>query len=81
MKVIEILKLGEEILKVLQRSCIKIDDCKYVDLYEQYVDIIRSGGKSSYAVAMLSDKYGISERKVYYIIKKFSTDCTIGAVS
>jgi len=80
MKVIEILKLGREILKTLQESCIKVEDYKYIELYEQYLDIVRSGGKSSYAVAVLAERYGISERKVYYIVKKFSTDCTIGAV-
>lgn len=79
MKVIEILKLGREMLKTLHESCVRMEDCKYIELYEQYAAIVESGEKSSYAVAVLAEKYGISERKVYYLIRRFSKDCKIGA--
>lgn len=79
MKVIEILKISREMLKALQDSCVKIEDCKYIELYEQYIEIVRRGGKRSYAVAMLSERFGISERKVYYLLRKFSKDCKISA--
>ncbi|MBQ7539774.1 MAG: hypothetical protein IJT13_01465 [Bacteroidaceae bacterium] len=80
MKVIEILKISRETLKVLQDSCVKVEDCKYIELYEQYNKIVREGGKSSYAVAVLSERFGISERKVYYLLSKFSKDWKIDAV-
>lgn len=79
MKVVEVLKLGKEMLKTLQESCIKIDDYKYIEMYEEYKRIIGSGGKTSYAVTILSERYGISERKVYYLINRLSKDCKIGA--
>jgi hypothetical protein len=80
MKVIEILKLGREMMKALQESCIKIDDYKYIEMYEEYKSITDAGGKTSYAVALLAEQYGISERKVYYLLRKLSKDCMIGAV-
>lgn len=80
MKVVEILKLTGEIMKILQNSCVKMGDYKFVDLYDQYAEMVKSGQKSSYAVTMLAEKYGISERKVYYLLKHFSKDCKIGAV-
>jgi AmiR/NasT family two-component response regulator len=80
MKVIEVLKLGKEMMKVLQESCIKMEDYRYIEMYEKYKDIVARGGKTSYAVAVLSERYGISERKVYYLLRKLSKDCTIGAV-
>jgi hypothetical protein len=80
MKVIEILKLGREMMKVLQESCIKMEDYRYIEMYEEYKDIVACGGKTSYAVSVLSERYGISERKVYYLLRKLSKDCTIGAV-
>ena len=48
-------------------------------MYEEYKRIIDSGGKTSYAVTILSERYGISERKVYYLIRRLAKDCTIGA--
>lgn len=80
MKVIEVLKIGKNILELLQSSCISIKDVQYVALYEEYMNIIKSGGKSTYAAAYLSQKYKISERKVYYLVKKFGGDCKLGAV-
>lgn len=52
MKVIEILKLGRGMMKVLQESCIKMEDYKYIEMYEEYKEIVESGGKTSYAVAV-----------------------------
>ena len=31
--------------------------------------------KVSYAVAVLSEKYSVSERKVYALVKRFQSDC------
>lgn len=38
------------------------------------------GEKTTYAVAFLANKYSVSERKVYDIIKRFGKHCTLGAV-
>lgn len=79
MKVIEILKLGRNFLNLLHDSCIKIEDVCYIPLYDEYKKIVENGGKVTYAVTFLSEKYKISERKVYYIIKKFDKSCNIRA--
>lgn len=80
MKVIELLKIDQKVLEVLQSCSIRIDDVRYVELYEEFKKIESNGGKITYAVAYLSDKYGISERKVYYLINKLSKDCKVCAV-
>ena len=80
MKVAELLKIDHLVLRMLQERCIKVEDVRYVGMYEEYVRIVNGGGKVSYAVAHLAEKYSVSERKVYYLIKKFSEDCNILAV-
>lgn len=79
MKVIEILKVSKKIVETLQNSCIRVSDVRYVALYEEYEAMVARGEKKSYAVAHLAEKYGISERKVFYVIKKFGADCKIDA--
>lgn len=39
----------------------------------------REGNKVTYIVSFLSERYGVSERKVYSIIKRFGTNCTESA--
>ena len=40
----------------------------------------RGGDKVTYIVSVLSERYSVSERKIYSIIKHLETDCTSGAV-
>ena len=75
MKVIEVMKLSREILETLQKSCIKIDDVRYLQMYSDYEKMANAGGKMSYIVATLVDNYHVSERQVYYVVKRFSQDC------
>lgn len=52
----------------------------YIELYNEYNKLHTNGEKVSYIVATLSLRYGISERKVYDLIRRFKTDCNLCAV-
>ena len=79
MKVVEILKLSKIWLELLQKACIRVCDVRHIAMYDEYCRLISEGNKKSYAVMFISEKYGISERQVYYIIKKFDSDCNLSA--
>jgi hypothetical protein len=79
MKVIEALKIGQNLLKTMQENCIKVDDCRYIDLFEEYLAMTANKEKKSYIIAFLSEKYSVCERKVWYIISRFGKECKIGA--
>lgn len=53
---------------------IRPDDVQYIELYNEYNKLHTNGEKVSYIVATLSLRYGISERKVYDLIRRFKTD-------
>jgi len=80
MTVFEILNFNKELLSRLVLIGIKLEDCRFVDLYSEYEQMFRSGDKVTYIVSVLSEKYNVSERKVYGIIKHFKKDCTVHAV-
>ena len=80
MKVIEILNLNKELLKIFRKVGIRLEDVQYIDLYNEYRELLSKGNKVSYIVAVLADRYGISERKVYSLIKRFQSDCNLHAV-
>ena len=81
MKVIELLKISKIMLETLQDSCIKVNDVRFVEMYDEYIKLVEEGCKKSYISAMLSDKFKISERQFFYIIKKLNQDCKKRAVS
>lgn len=80
MKVIEVLNLNKELLKKFQQVGIRLEDVQYVDLYDEYKKMLANGDKVSYIIATLADKYEVSERKVYDLIRRFKADCNLLAV-
>lgn len=80
MKVIEVLKFNRELIKRMRIAGIRLEDEDFVDLYTDYTTLLNRGEKVSYIVARLSDKYAVSERKVYMLIKRFKSDCKPFAV-
>lgn len=75
MKIIEVLKFNRELIKRLKIAGIRLEDEEFVDLYTDYTNLLKRGEKVSYIVALLSERYGVSERKVYMLIKRFGSDC------
>lgn len=80
MKLFEVLNFYREPIKRLVLAGFRPDDCKNLDAYNDLRRMTTGGGKKSWAVKVVSEKYHISERKVWDIIKHFETDCTDCAV-
>jgi hypothetical protein len=75
MTVFEILNFNRELLNRIQNAGIRLDDCRYIDLYNEYDTMLRQGEKTTYIVTVLSGKYAVSERKVYDLVKRFKSNC------
>ncbi|KAA6339862.1 hypothetical protein EZS27_012227 [termite gut metagenome] len=80
MKIFEILSFNRELLHRLFLTGTKAGDYIYVDLYKDYLKMQNAGEKMTYIVAMLSDKYAVSERQVYCVIDRLGRDCNACAV-
>lgn len=77
MKIIDVLYFNRELINKLKVAGVRLEDVQYVDLYSDYKDMLEKGEKVSYIVAVLSERYGICERKVYALIKRFQSDCVM----
>lgn len=80
MTLFEALKFNREPLEMLINLGGKQDDLRFIDLYTEYEVMKKQGEKTTCAVAFLANKYSVSERKVYDVIKRFGKHCTLGAV-
>lgn len=80
MKVYEVLSFNKELLVKLSAMGIRCEDCKYIDLYYEYLSLRASGNKVTYIVATLSEKYRVSERQVYAVIDRLGSGCKALAV-
>lgn len=75
MTIYELLKFIGEPLERLANAGIRASDHKYVSLYEDYLEARKTGEKVGYVVAILAERYGVSERTVYDVVKRFGRDC------
>jgi len=75
MTIYELLKFIGEPLERLTNAGIKAGDYKYIALYEDYLKARKTGEKVGYIVAVLAERYGVSERTVYDVVKRFGKDC------
>ena len=81
MKTIEALRLNKELLNKLRDAGIRMEDTEYISLYDEYEHMLGKGWKMTYIVACLADKFKVSERTVYSIIKRFGSDCNTDAAT
>ena len=71
MVVADLLKISCEMLKLLSKYAVKTEDYKHLDLFADYVRMRDLGEKTSYIVAVLSEKYNLSEATIYRLLRKF----------
>lgn len=80
MRTIDILLINRELIERLHNFGINADDCQYIKLFQEFERLKNNGEKVTYIVAALSEKYDISERKIYKIVRKFGSECRPDAV-
>ena len=76
MTLFEILDFNRNMVGIMKEIGVKEDDYRYFHLYEEYQRMVWNGEKVTYIVAVLAERYHISERKVYSLIRRYQTNCT-----
>ena len=71
MTIFEMIDLQKGFLNKLVNNGVTIEDCRHIDLYIEYIELYTPTTKKTYVVALLAEKYGVCERTVHNIIKKF----------
>ena len=76
MKVKELIKIGEKLMKMLHERGISMSDYQYLPMIDEFDLMKKMGYKTTYIIAHLAEKYGVCERKVYKIVGKMIMNCT-----
>ena len=73
MKVIELLKIGCEMLKLMSQNEVNRDDWRFVPMYDEFQQMRKNGVKYREAVRMLAEDYHISRATVERAIKRLES--------
>lgn len=74
MKVVEIVKIGSELLKILSKNEVMLQDWKHVAMYEQYAHLRRQRIKYREVIRLLSEEYGVSRATVERVVKRLGKE-------
>ena len=75
MKVVELLKIGGEMLKLMSRNEVNRDDWRFVPMYEDFQEMRDKGVKYREAVRMLAEDYHVSRATVERAIRRLEGEC------
>ena len=78
MRAYELIRWQRKTLELMNRNKLSPNDVKWIDLYDDYADLTNKCFKMTYIVALLSERYRISEREVYRIVKRLSQEIAVG---
>lgn len=67
----ELIKANKSLLNILRENQISVSDIDNLAIYEEFAAMKHKHHKTVYCVAVLSDKYGKSQRTIYNIIDHF----------
>jgi thiaminase len=72
MKAFELLMVNKNVLELMSKASIEVNDVKYIEMYKEYERMVSAGHKKTYITQYLSDEYQVNVRTVYRLINKFS---------
>lgn len=72
MKVIELLKLLSESLKVMSKNGVRVKDYQFVETYENFLNMRSNKVKYRTAIKVLSEEKKVSERTLERIFKRLA---------
>lgn len=70
MEIAEIVKIGRELLIMLSKYDVRIDDWKHLKMYDEFKRMRKNGVKYRYAISELAFTYNISRANVERIISR-----------
>ena len=70
MKRIDLVEFNKELLQKLNEAGIRIEDYKYCDLYQSYLELSEKMRTRKEVILTLAEMYHISDRQVYNILNR-----------
>lgn len=77
MKAVELVKISSEAMKVMSDCGIKVSDWEFVEMYEEFVEMRRRQEKFRYVVAVLAERYKVSESTVRRVVGRMSREVKV----
>lgn len=73
----EILKMNASLLHLLNKNGVSINDVNYIDIFDEFTKMKQQGLKVRYIAITLAEKYGMTDRSIFKIVKRMSQESSL----
>lgn len=73
----EILKMNASLLHLLNKNGVSINDVNYIDIFDEFTKMKQQGLKVRYIAITLAQKYGMTDRSIFKIVKRMSQESSL----
>lgn len=77
MKIVELVKISTEAMKMMSNSGIRTEDWQHIAMYEEYLVMRNNCEKFRYIIAHLAEKYHMSESSIKRVVKRLSREVSM----
>lgn len=69
MRRIDLINFNKEFLQKLKAAGVRLDDYKYCEMYQDYVEMTKAEQSRKVVILTLAERYNVTDRQVYNIIR------------
>lgn len=77
MKNYEILKMNASLLQLLNKNGVSVNDVNYIGIFDEFMNMKQQGLKVRYIAITLAEKYGMTDRSIFKIVKRMSQESSL----
>lgn len=77
MKNYEILKMNASLLQLLNKNGVSVNDVNYIGIFDEFMEMKKQGLKVRYIAITLAEKYGMTDRSIFKIVKRMSQESSL----
>lgn len=77
MKYYELLQVNKSFIQLLKKNGVVLTDVEMINIYEKYLQMIKTNEKRTYIMQKLADEAGIASRTLYVVINRMESEVSI----
>lgn len=64
--------MNKSLLQTLSKNGVSVNDVNYLNVFDEFMEMKKQGLKVRYIALTLAEKYGLSDRSIFKIVKRMS---------
>lgn len=69
--------MNASLLHLLNKNGVSVNDVNYIGIFDEFMNMKQQGLKVRYIAITLAEKYGMTDRSIFKIVKRMSQESSL----